>query len=116
MDRHLIVTKSISRFGRNTATTISALNNLRICNIDVYFENEGIHSKDGQNTFIITSLEGIAQGESTNRSKNISWGILRKVESGDAQLLRRKCYGYCQNNEGNLQINPLQQQTQRNIK
>jgi site-specific DNA recombinase len=100
----MIVTKSISRFGRNTATTLSTLNNLHGRNIDVYFENEEIHTKDGQNTFIISLLEGIAQEESTNRSKNISWGILRRVESGDAQLLRRKCYGYYPDNQGNLQI------------
>lgn len=100
----IIVTKSISRFGRNTVTTLKALNTLRNYNVDVFFENEGIHSKDSQNTFIISLLEGIAQEESANRSKNISWGILRKVETGDAQLLRRKCYGYFLNEDGLLQI------------
>ena len=100
----IILTKSISRFGRNTATTLKALNTLQNCNVDIYFENEGIHTKDMENTFIISLFEGLAQEESFNRSKNISWGILRKVESGEAQLFRRKCYGYCYDNEGNLQI------------
>lgn len=100
----IILTKSISRFGRNSATTLKALNTLRSCNVDVYFENEKIHTKDGQNTFLISLFEGLAQEESFNRSKNISWGILRKIESGEAQILRRKCYGYSHDNEGNLQI------------
>jgi len=100
----IIITKSISRFGRNTLAGLSALNTLRGCNVDVFFENENIHTKDEKNTFIISLLQGVAQEESTNRSKNISWGILRKVESGDAQLLRRKCYGYYQDNESQLQI------------
>jgi len=91
----IIVIKSISRFGRNTAATVSTLNTLKGYNVDVYFENEEIHSKDSQNTFIITLIEGLAQEESYNRSKNIRWGILRKIESGDAQILYRKCYGYC---------------------
>lgn len=100
----IILTKSISRFGRNSTISLKTINTLRSCNVDVYFENEEIHTKDEKNTFLISLLEGVAQEESLNRSKNISWGILRKVESGDAQLLRRKCYGYYHDNEGNLQI------------
>ena len=100
----VVVTKSVSRFGRNTVETLHALNKMRSWNIDVYFENEELHTKDGQSTFIISVLEGIAQEENTNRSQNISWGILRKVENGNAQILRRKCYGYYQDEESNLQI------------
>ena len=48
----IIVTKSISRFGRNTFDTQRSLNTLRNCSIDVFFENEGLHTKDGQDTFI----------------------------------------------------------------
>jgi len=107
----IIVTKSVSRFGRNTAATLNALNTIRSCRVDVYFENEEIHTSSGQNTFVISLLEGIAQEESTSRSKNISWGILRKIESGDAALLRRKCYGFYQDNAGDLQI----QQEEANI-
>ena len=101
----VIVTKSISRFGRNTASTVQALNTLRGCKVDVYFENEELHSIDDKNTFLITIMEGLAQEENYNRSQNIRWGILRKVERGDAQILSRKCFGFYQNTDGNLEIN-----------
>ncbi|MCT8978045.1 recombinase family protein [Clostridium sp. CX1] len=63
----IILAKSISRFGRNSTATLKALNTLRSCNVDVYFENEEIHTKDGKNTFLISLLEGLAQEESSNR-------------------------------------------------
>ena len=65
----IIVTKSISRFGRNTVDTQRALNTLRNYSINVFFENEVLHTKYGQDTFIISLLEGISQEESANRSK-----------------------------------------------
>jgi DNA invertase Pin-like site-specific DNA recombinase len=100
----IIVTKSISRFGRNTAETLKSLNDLKSENVDVFFENEGMHSKDSENTFILSLMEGIAQEESFNKSKNIRWGILRKIENGTAKLLRRKCYGYSPGEDDELKI------------
>lgn len=100
----MIITKSISRFGRNTAATLKSINTLKNNNVDIYFENEELHTKDTQSTFVLSLLQGIAQEESFNRSENIRWGILRKVETGDAQLLRRKCYGYFLDEAGILQI------------
>jgi DNA invertase Pin-like site-specific DNA recombinase len=101
----IIVVKSISRFGRNTAVTLDAINKLRDLNVDIYFENEDIHTADGKNTMVLTMIEAAAQEESSNKSINIRWGITRKVEKGESQLYRRKCYGYYQAKDGNLQIN-----------
>lgn len=100
----LIKTKSISRFGRNTVEILEILNNLNSLCVDVFFENEAIHSKDNQNTFLITLLESFAQAESESRSHNIKWGIKRKSESGISKLYNRKCFGYGQDNNGNLVI------------
>ncbi|MHB1154405.1 MAG: recombinase family protein [Eubacteriales bacterium] len=101
---NIIVTKSISRFGRNTEVTLKAINELRIYGVDVFFENEEIHTKDRKNDFYISLLESMAQEESVNRSENISWGIKRQVEGGKSKILYRKCYGYYQDEQGNLKV------------
>lgn len=98
----LIITKSISRFGRNTTEILEILNNLNSLRVDVFFENEDLHSKDASNMFLITVLESFAQAESEARSHNIKWGIKRKSESGISKLFNRKCFGYGHDNEGNL--------------
>jgi len=76
------VTKSISRFGRNTADTLAAINELRLYDVEVCFDQEDMSTKDPYSSLMISILEGVAQEESAARSKNISWGILRKVENG----------------------------------
>ncbi|MBV7276700.1 recombinase family protein [Clostridiaceae bacterium UIB06] len=100
----LIITKSISRFGRNTVEILEILNNLNNLHVDVFFENEDIHSKDASNMFLITVLESFAQAESESCSHNIKWGIKRKSENGISKLYNRKCFGYRHDNGGNLVI------------
>lgn len=100
----IIVTKSVSRFGRNTIDTLNTINKLRKWNVDVYFENEELHTFDSQSELIISILETVAQQENVERSQNIRWGMCRKIESGESQLLRRKCYGYTLDEDNKLQI------------
>ena len=99
-----IITKSVSRFGRNTVDTLAAINKLRELGVDVYFENEEMHSLDGNNVFMISILEGIAQEENAARSENIRWGIQRGMQSGKSKIFNRKCFGYVQDKNGNLII------------
>jgi len=99
-----IITKSVSRFGRNTVETLDALNKLRALGIDVYFDTEEIHSLDGKNIFLLTILEGVAQEENLARSENIKWGIQKGIQSGRSKIFDRKCFGYIQNKEGSLII------------
>jgi DNA invertase Pin-like site-specific DNA recombinase len=99
-----IITKSVSRFGRNTVETLDAINKLRSLNIDVYFESEDMHSLEGKNAFMISILEGVAQEESAARSENIKWGMLRGIQNGESKMFNRKCYGYVQDKDGNLVI------------
>lgn len=100
-----IITKSVSRFGRNTIDTLDAINKLRALRIDVYFENEEMHSLAGNNVFMISIIEGVAHEESAARSENIKWGILRAAQNGQSKLYSRKCYGYTQGDDDNLVIN-----------
>lgn len=101
----LIITKSISRFGRNTADTLSVLNRLRILRIDVFFENENLHLFDTAQQFLINILQGLAQADSESRSKNIKLGITYKAKNGTCKLFDRKCYGYTNDINGSIIIN-----------
>lgn len=66
----LIVTKSISRFGRNTVDTLTILRQMKAANVDVYFETEDLHSLDSEGELLITLASAIAQADSEERSKN----------------------------------------------
>ena len=102
---NLIITKSISRLGRNVTETLATLNKLRTLMVDVYFENENINTQDTNQDFLITILQTAAQAESEARSHNIKWGIQKSLESGKSKLYSRRCFGYTQDQEGNLNIN-----------
>ncbi len=90
----LILTKSISRFGRNSLETIQRLRELRSRNIDVYFEQENIHLLDLAAQHIIEIHCALAQNESENKSHNIRWGIHEGFQSGTSGYQNFPCYGY----------------------
>ncbi|MDR0928268.1 MAG: recombinase family protein [Oscillospiraceae bacterium] len=99
-----IITKTVSRFGRNTVDTLMILRNLKERGIDVFFENEGLHSFDGKDELLISLIEAIAQAESENRSQNIKWGIKQHAQNPDAAIYSRPCYGYRKADDGELEI------------
>lgn len=101
----IIITKSISRFGRNTADTLTILNRLRVLGVDVFFENENIHLLDSSQQFLITLIEALAQADSESRSVNIKLGIQYKAQNGTYKLFNRKCYGYTNDMNGSIIIN-----------
>lgn len=101
-----ILTKSVSRFGRNTAETISLLRELRAIDVRVIFENEEIDTFKYESEFLITLIEAYAQEESCNRSENILWGIEKGMKDGTSKLYNRRCFGYRKNENGDLEIYP----------
>ena len=74
----LILTKSISRFARNTVDLLITIRSLKSKNIAVYFEKENINTLDNTGEILITILSSQAQEESRNISENIRWGLRRK--------------------------------------
>jgi DNA invertase Pin-like site-specific DNA recombinase len=100
----IVITKTVSRFGRNTVDTIEILRKLKSLNVDVFFENEGLHSIDPKNELVISIAEAIAQADSESRSENILWGIKRSAADPNAPLYARPCYGYRKDEEGQLAI------------
>ena len=82
----LILTKSISRFARNTVDLLITIRSLKSKNIAVYFEKENINTLDNTGEILITILSSQAQEESRNISENIRWGLRRKYEKGEATI------------------------------
>lgn len=80
----LIVTKSISRFARNTVDSISTIRELKARGVEVYFEKDGLWTFDPSAELTISILSSIAQEESRNLSQNVTWGQ-RALRRGQGQ-------------------------------
>ena len=103
-DIEIILTKSISRFGRDTVEILDALNQLKILGVRVIFEQEQLDTADIDSDLMISIIESIAQAENESRSDNIKWGIKQRAAQGTSKLYNRKCYGYYNDEDGNLAI------------
>ena len=88
----MIITKSISRFARNTVDCISWVRKLREKNVAVYFEKENLNTLDDSTEMILTILSSQAQEESRAISTNVKWGYARKFEKGEST--RQRSYGF----------------------
>jgi site-specific DNA recombinase len=104
-DIEIVLTKSISRFGRDTVEILDALNQLKNLGVRVIFEQEVLDTADIDNDLMISIIESIAQAENESRSENIKWGIKQRAAQGTSKLYNRKCYGYYNDEDGNLAIN-----------
>lgn len=94
-----IITKSVSRFGRNTVDTLSYTRELKALGIDVYFEKENLHSISPEGELLLTLMAAFAESESVSMSENIKWGLREAYKRGQAESLPLgKFYGYKQEN------------------
>lgn len=112
-DIDLILTKSISRFARNTVDCLSCIRKLKERNIAIYFEKEHINTLESTGELLITILSSQAQEESRNISENVKWGLKRKYEKGEA--LVRRMFGYQKGTDGQLHIIPEEAEVVRLI-
>ena len=110
-----ILTKSVSRFGRNTAETIRLIRELNAIGARIIFENEEIDTSKCESEFLVTLIEAYAQEESYNRSENIRWGIEKRMQNGTSLLYNRRCFGYRKNENGTLEICPEEAEVVRLI-
>ena len=102
----MILTKSVSRFARNTVDSLVTIRKLKEKNVAVVFEKEGINTLEGTGEILITILSSLAQEESRNISENIRWGVVRKFEKGKVIVNCTKFMGYTKNEDGDLVIVP----------
>lgn len=111
----MIITKSISRFSRNTLDTLKYIRILKEKGIGVYFEKEHIDTLDSKGEVLITILSSLAQDESRNICENSRWGIVRRFQQGKIRVNHKRFLGYDKDLEGNLIINEQQAKVVRRI-
>lgn len=97
-----IVTKSLSRFARNTKECLMVLRELKKIGVTVFFEQEGIDTARVSDEIMITIMEGLAQEEAASISRNIRWSLKRKMENGTLGIARVP-FGY-KKVDGQLEI------------
>lgn len=111
----MIITKSISRFSRNTLDTLKYIRTLKEKDIGVYFEKEHIDTLDSKGEVLITILSSLAQDESRNISENSRWGIVRRFQQGKIRVNAKRFLGYDKDENGELIINEEQAKVVRRI-
>lgn len=102
----LVLTKSVSRFARNTVDALQYIRKLKEKNIPVIFEKEGVNTMESGGELLITILSSQAQEESRNISENTRWGLTRRFENGIISVNHTKFLGYTKDKDGNLVIVP----------
>lgn len=109
----MIITKSISRFARNTVTLLETVRELRSLGVDVFFEEQNIHSISGDGELMLTILASYAQAESLSTSENCKWRIRKRFENGELAGLNFM-FGY-RIGKNSIEINPEQAEVVRMI-
>ena len=100
----LILTKSLSRFARNTVDSLEVVRMLRANGIGVIFEKENINTLTESSEFLLTLFSGFAQAESESISKNVIWGIQKSREAGNVPFQYKKLLGYRRGPDGQPEI------------
>ena len=111
----MIITKSISRFARNTVDCLKYIRLLKDNNVDVFFEEQGIHSIEKGSEFYITVYGSIAQSESENISANVRWGKEQATREGKVSFQYKNFLGYRKGADGEPEIVPEEAETIRYI-
>jgi len=102
----LIITKSISKFGRDTEETIISIRTLSALGVYVFFEVDNLNSRSPDSEMLITMQSGIARSENINLRENVKWGIRRRLGNGSSPIYDRPCYGYRADETAGLIIVP----------
>lgn len=111
----LILTKSLSRFARNTVDSLKYIRALRELGIGIIFEKENINTLEMDTELIITFMSAFAQSESESISANVRWGKKQAMKEGKVNFPIWKLYGYGINNAGEVVILPEQAEVVRRI-
>ena len=110
----LIITKSISRFARNTLDTITYVRKLKAVGVEVYFEKENLWSLDDKTEFLLTIMASIAQEESRSISQNVTLGKRWSMKEGRVSFAYKNFLGY-KKEDGKIVIDEAQAEIVRLI-
>ena len=109
----LIVTKSVSRFARNTVDSLVTVRKLKEKGVEVYFEKENIYTLDSKGELLITIMSSLAQEESRSISQNVTWGQRKRFADGKISLPYSHFLGYRKGDNGLPEIVPEEAKTVR---
>ena len=107
----LIITKSVSRFARNTVDSLTTIRKLKEKGIECYFEKENIWTFDGKGELLITIMSSLAQEESRSISENCTWGQRKRFSDGKVSVAYSRFLGYDKGPDGKMVINPQEAET-----
>ena len=111
----LIITKSVSRFARNTVDSLTTIRKLKENGIEVYFEKENIWTLDAKGELLLTIMSSIAQEESRSISENVTWGQRKRIADGKVSVPFKHFLGYEKGEDGNLVVNEKEAAVVRQI-
>lgn len=111
----IVLTKSISRFARNTVDCLNYIRALRALGIAVIFEKENINTLEADSEILITMLGTFAQSESESISANVRWGKRQAMREGKANIQYDRLYAYEKGDDGNPKVIPEQAEVVRSI-
>ena len=101
----LIITKSVSRFARNTVDSLTTVRKLKDAGVEVYFEKENIYNFDSKGELLITIMSSLAQEESRSISENVTWGQRKRFADGKVTMPYKNFLGYDKGQDGKPVIN-----------
>ena len=111
----LILTKSVSRFARNTVDSLTTIRKLKEHGVEVWFEKENLKTFDPKVEMLLTILASLSQEESRSISENVNWGIRKKMTDGKFSLGYSHFLGYDKGADGSLVINEEEAKVIRRI-
>ena len=111
----LIVTKSVSRFARNTVDSLTTVRKLKEKGVEVYFQKENIYTLDSKGELLITIMSSLAQEESRSISENVTWGCRKRFADGKVSMPYKNFLGYRKGGNGEPEIVPEEAEVVRRI-
>ena len=100
----LIITKSVSRFARNTVDSLTTIRKLKAHGIEVYFEEQNIYTLDSKGELMLTIMSSLAQEESRSISENVTWGQRKRFADGKVSMPYKHFLGYRKGVNGEPEI------------
>ena len=111
----LIVTKSVSRFARNTVDSLTTVRQLKEKGVEIYFEKENIWTLDSKGELLITIMSSLAQEESRSISENVTWGQRKRFSDGKVCVPYSHFLGYDKGEDGSMVLNEEEAKVVRRI-
>ena len=110
-----IITKSISRFARNTLDCLKYIRQLKEKNSPVFFEKENIDTMDSKGEIMLTIMTSLAQQESQSLSQNVKLGLQYRYQQGEITINHNRFLGYTKDEDGHLIIEPTKAEVVKRI-